>query len=88
MPNQLIEQIIQKTNQSLHYIEGVDHAFDPKPLIRSFETLSDELAKTKKKLNTKIEDIEDQLIATEQSKKRGFKEFTTEYEVIILIGNQ
>ena len=62
-------------------MDGVDPAFDPKPLIRSFETLSEELNKSKKRLNAKIEDIEDQLVASESSKKRGFKEFTTEYEV-------
>ena len=64
-------------------MEGVDPAFDPKPLIRSFESLAEELNKSKKRLNLKIGDIEDQIVSSEKSRKNGFKEFTSDFEVDI-----
>ena len=54
---------------------------DPKPFIRSFEAVTEELLRMKRKLQNKIEDQEDQLTASESSKRRAFKEFNDTFDV-------
>jgi exocyst complex component 5 len=58
--------------------------FDPKPFIRTFEGLTEELLRMKRKLQNKLEDQEDQLTASESSKRRAFKEFNDTFDVYLI----
>ncbi|KAI8911500.1 exocyst complex component Sec10-like protein [Gorgonomyces haynaldii] len=49
--------------------------FDPKPFIRTFESLTEELLRLKRKLQSKIEDQEDQQQALENASKSKIKDF-------------
>ncbi|KAJ3148810.1 Exocyst complex component 5, partial [Irineochytrium annulatum] len=48
--------------------------FEPKPLIRTFETSLDELLKLRRKVAGKIEDLEDAAKASEQNRLRKLGE--------------
>ena len=55
--------------------------FDPKPLIKNLDLFSDELLRVKKKVQNKIEDLEDQASASESTRKRKMKDLTDTFEV-------
>ncbi|KAJ3313826.1 Exocyst complex component 5 [Boothiomyces sp. JEL0838] len=76
-PKELVEAANKKTVTDL---KGI--AFDPKPFIRSFEALTEELLRLKRKLQNKIEDQEDQLTASENSKRKAFSEFNETFDEV------
>jgi hypothetical protein len=77
----LIDAVSNKTTEDFRVNNPTSIAFDPKPFIRSFETLSDGLSKLKRKLIIKIEDIEDQITASESQRDRAYQEFATRFDV-------
>ncbi|KAI8919589.1 exocyst complex component Sec10-domain-containing protein [Entophlyctis helioformis] len=54
--------------------------FDPKPLIRVFDAASDELLRLKKRIQSKIDDLEDQAAASETGRRRKMKEFADSFD--------
>ena len=55
--------------------------FDPKPLLKCFEVVTDELLKIKKKVKTKIEDQEDVINATEVARRKKMVEIRVSFDV-------
>ncbi|KAJ3272112.1 Exocyst complex component 5 [Terramyces sp. JEL0728] len=76
-PRELVEAANKKT---VTEFKGI--AFDPKPFIRSFEGLTEELLRLKRKLQNKIEDQEDQLTASENSKRKAFFDFNETFDEV------
>ncbi|KAJ3321523.1 Exocyst complex component 5 [Boothiomyces sp. JEL0866] len=76
-PKELVEAANKKIVTEL---KGI--AFDPKPFIRSFEALTEELLRLKRKLQNKIEDQEDQLTASDNSKRKAFSEFNETFDEV------
>ncbi|KAI8893209.1 exocyst complex component Sec10-like protein [Globomyces pollinis-pini] len=72
------KDIIEKTTKRTQ----CGPVFDAKPYIRSFESITEELLRLKRKLQNKIEDQEDSVKASEHSQKRSFKEFNDNYDSI------
>eukprot|EP00842_Homolaphlyctis_polyrhiza_P005298 jgi/Hompol1/576/HPOL_004168-RA len=58
--------------------------FDASPFIRAFDNVSDELLRLKKRVQSKIEDQEDQASASESSRRRKMKEFAEAFDVSAL----
>ncbi|KAL2914341.1 Exocyst complex component 5 [Polyrhizophydium stewartii] len=59
---------------------GQTKDFDPKPLIRAFDMVSDELFRLKKRVQSKIDDQEDQAAASESSRRRKMKDFSDAFD--------
>ena len=55
---------------------------NPKPYIRAFESTIDELLKLRKKVTAKIEDIEDEMAASETSRKQTLADIANSFEVV------
>ncbi|KAJ1569808.1 Exocyst complex component 5, partial [Nowakowskiella sp. JEL0078] len=55
--------------------------FDPKPFIRHFEAIAEELQKSKRKIVNKIEDLEDALQASESGSQKKQVEINLAFEV-------
>nr|KAJ3421823.1 Calcium-binding protein 39 [Polyrhizophydium stewartii] len=63
---------------------GQTKDFDPKPLIRAFDMVSDELFRLKKRVQSKIDDQEDQAAASESSRRRKMKDFSDAFDAAII----
>ena len=55
--------------------------FEPKPLIRFFESGVEEIIRLKKKLQMKIDDLEDMSHASDMGNKKKLIEITSTFEV-------
>ncbi|KAH9273107.1 hypothetical protein BASA83_004684 [Batrachochytrium salamandrivorans] len=54
--------------------------FEPKPFIRVFDMVSDELLRLKKRVQSKIDDQEDQAAASESARRRKMKSFADAFD--------
>jgi hypothetical protein len=79
----LIESVAATTINEIAQSGGDTQIFDPKPFIRSFEALSENINKIKKKIAGRIEDQEDQILASSGSKNRAFQEYIDAFDVCI-----
>ncbi|KAJ3109202.1 Exocyst complex component 5 [Phlyctochytrium planicorne] len=61
-----------------------DVSFDPKPLIRSFETSLDELLRLRRKVQNKIDDLDDAAKASEVARKRKLGELHAAIESAVI----
>ncbi|KAJ3382348.1 Exocyst complex component 5 [Lobulomyces angularis] len=68
------------SNQHVIDAKVISTQFDPKPFIRTFEATVDELLKLKRKVQRKIDDLDDQAAATESSTRQKMQEITSTFE--------
>lgn len=61
--------------------QAKDKEFDPRPLIRNFESATEELLRIKRKLQSKLEDLEDQQLVSNDNGKVKVQEFGESLEV-------
>ncbi|KAJ3124738.1 Exocyst complex component 5 [Nowakowskiella sp. JEL0407] len=76
-PKEFIENI---TTKLVEKAKSSSKEFDPKPFIRHFEAVAEELQKTKRKVVNKIEDLEDAIQASEAGRQRKLVEINTAFE--------
>ncbi|KAI8805612.1 exocyst complex component Sec10-like protein [Cladochytrium replicatum] len=75
-----VRDFVELVTAKLLTLQPSPNDFDPKPYIRNFEAVNDELNKLKRKVQNKIEDLEDAARASDEGRKRKTQELAAAFD--------